>query len=129
MSAGRILGVQFVAAFLLALLTWIAIWQSLYWRLWWFDIPMHILGGVWAGLCAAWLTARREEGFSLLWCLVFTLAIGIGWELFEYSEGIAFPRYFSYPADTIKDLVMDLVGGALGWFLATKLLPSHKIKG
>jgi hypothetical protein len=60
---------------------------------------------------------------------VFTLAIGIGWELFEYSEGIAFPRYFSYPADTIKDLVMDLVGGALGWFLATKLLPSHKIKG
>jgi hypothetical protein len=121
MRGSRVLFAQFLVALLLAVLMWVAVWQFLYWRLWWFDIPMHVLGGVWASLCIAWLLARRGETVPIVWCLLFTLAIGGTWELFEYSEGITFPQYMSYPADTLKDLTMDLVGAVLGWVLADKV--------
>ncbi len=121
MKGARILAAQFLAALVLAVFMWIAISQALYWRWWWFDIPMHVLGGVWGALCAAWLLARRGEPVSLLWCLIFTLVAGVAWEFFEYSEGIAFPQYLSYGADTAKDLSMDLLGAVLGWVPANKL--------
>ena len=121
MKGIRLLIAQLLIVFLLTVLMWVAIWQVLYWRLWWFDIPMHVLGGVWAAVCASWLLARRGETAPLLWCLVFALAVGVTWEVFEYSEGIAFPQYLSYPIDTAKDLVMDLAGAVLGWLLAGKL--------
>lgn len=115
------LAAQFIAAFLLAALMWIALWQTLYWRFWWFDIPMHLLGGVWAALCVSWVLARRGETPPLLWCVVFTLAVGVAWEVFEYAEGITFPEYFSYPIDTAKDLGMNVIGAVIGWSLGNKL--------
>ena len=121
MQGQRILWAQLLTAFILAAFTWFAIWFFLYWRFWWFDIPMHILGGVWAGLCAAWLLARRDENFSLAWCIGFTLAVGVGWEIFEYSEGIAMPQYLSYPLDTVKDIFMDLLGAVLAFLIARRL--------
>ncbi|OGG57710.1 hypothetical protein A2853_00550 [Candidatus Kaiserbacteria bacterium RIFCSPHIGHO2_01_FULL_55_17] len=121
MQGQRILWAQLLTVFALALLTWLAIGYSLYWRFWWFDIPMHILGGVWAGFCAAWLLARRDEIFSLVLCIVFALAVGIGWEIFEYSEGIAMPQYLSYPLDTVKDIFMGLLGASLAFLIARRL--------
>ena len=121
MQGQRILWAQLLTVFALALLTWLAIGYSLYWRFWWFDIPMHILGGVWAGFCAAWLLARREESFSLAWCIALTLFVGIAWEIFEYSEGIAMPQYLSYPLDTVKDIFMDLLGAVLAFLIARRL--------
>src|SRR3989344_86147 len=114
MSAGRILLAQFLAALLLAVFTWITISYSLYWRIWWLDIPMHFLGGMWAVLFAAWFFARRGEPFPLLWCLGFAFVIGIVWEIFEYVEGIILPQYLSYTVDTVKDICMDILGAALG---------------
>lgn len=129
MNARRILLAQFLAAFFLAVLTWIAVRHFLYWRIWWFDIPMHVLGGVWAGLCAAWLLARRGHAFSLVWCLSFAFAVGVAWEIFEYSEGIATSRYLSYPMDTAKDLAMDLFGAAAGYLLAHRMSTEKKGDG
>lgn len=120
MSARHILFAQLLAALILAILTWVAVSFYLYWRLWWFDIPMHAIGGLWAGLCAAWFLARREKPFSLAWCLGFAFVVGIAWEVFEYSEGIAAPYFLDYPLDTLKDLTADLVGAAAGYLLARR---------
>ena len=120
-KSDRILLAQFFVVLLLAVATWLAVWQSLLWRIWWFDIPMHLLGGLWSGLCAAWLLARRGVDFSLGWCLAFALAVGLVWEIFEYSEGIAFPQYLSYPVDTVKDILMVVLGAVFGFLLARKL--------
>jgi len=126
MHSVRILWAQFFAATLLAVLTWIAVWHSLYWYWWWFDIPMHILGGTWAGLCAAWLVARRGNTFTLVGCLAFGLLVGAAWEVFEYIEKIAV-IYENYIADTMTDLVMDIIGAALGYMVAHTLYRGKKI--
>ena len=118
----RLLVAQLVVVLPLAVVTWAAVSYALYWRIWWLDIPMHFAGGMWAGLCAAWLLARRGNSFSLLWCLGFALAVGVAWEIFEYSEGIAGAYYMSYQADTAKDIVMDLLGAAGGWVVASRLV-------
>lgn len=122
MPAVRVLIAQFTAAALLAVAMWIVVSNALYWRFPWVDVPMHVLGGVWAGLCASWILARNGASAPLAWCFAFALALGIAWELFEYSEGIVMSRHLSYTADTAKDIAMDLAGAALGWLFARKLV-------
>lgn len=118
----RLLVAQLLVVLPLAIVTWIAIAESLYWRFWWFDIPMHFAGGLWAGLCAAWIRTYRNERFSIMWCLVFALVIGIGWEIFEYSEGIAGGYHINYHVDTLKDIVFDLLGAAAAYVVARSLV-------
>src|SRR3989338_8295 len=121
MSEFRLLLAQRLLLIPLSVTTWLAVEYFLYWRIWWLDIPMHFFGGMWAGLCGLWLIARRGNPASLLSCLAFALFIGIAWEGFEYSEGIAASYHFSYPFDTAKDLVMDLLGATFGWMLVKRL--------
>lgn len=121
MQSTRILWAQFFAALLLAILAWTAIENSLYWYWWWFDIPMHILGGIWAGLCAAWIVAHRGNTFTLVGCLAFALFVGVSWETFEYVEKIAVVRE-NYFFDTATDIVMDFAGAVLGYGIARVLI-------
>ena len=128
MSEFRLLLAQLLLLIPLSVTTWLAVEYFLYWRIWWLDIPMHFFGGMWAGLCGLWLIARRGNPASLLSCLAFALFIGIAWEVFEYSEGIAASYHFSYPFDTAKDIVLDLLGATLGWILAKRLGGERKLK-
>ena len=121
MPQSRLLFAQLLILFPLAVTSWLAVEYSLYWRIWWLDIPMHLLGGLWAGIFSVWLIARRDNHPSLLWCLTFALFVGVAWEVFEYSEGIAAAYHFSYPFDTAKDLAMDLLGAIFGWILGQRL--------
>jgi hypothetical protein len=116
MQTRRLLFAQFFAVLLLAALTQIAIAEYLYWRIWWFDIPMHVLGGFWAGLFGAWMLRIFGLEVSMLRCMLFALAVGVVWEVFEYYSGLTDFMYISYSADVAKDLVMDVIGGALSVF-------------
>lgn len=120
----RILFALLISAIVLAVLTWVAVTHFLYWRIWWFDIPMHILGGVWAALFAAWITVYRGGAISLPLCLLFALLTGIAWEIFEYSEGITNAYHFNYTTDVFKDVVVGLLGGIAGWQVARLLVPA-----
>ena len=92
--------------------------QGLYESIWWWDIPAHLLGGVWVGLFAAWVVQLRSGRFSPLYSIGAALGVGIGWELFEHYFSLGHNPHFSYWADTIKDVVMDVVGGALAGYVA-----------
>ena len=127
MSEFRLLLAQLLLLVPLSITTWFAVEYFLYWRIWWLDIPMHFFGGMWAGLCGLWLITRRGNSPSLILCLAFALFVGIAWEVFEYSEGIT-ASHFSYLFDTAKDIVMDLLGAALGWVLAKRLGGEHTIE-
>lgn len=89
-----------------------------YYSIWWFDMLMHFIGGVWLGLVFVWFFKKREVSLHLDFPLIFksiawVLLVGILWEVFEfyfinYVAGQSFDR-----ADTISDLLLDLSGGIL----------------
>jgi hypothetical protein len=94
----------------------------LYWTFPWFDIPMHFLGGVTFALgysilplFRAGLWPARFEGMR--WYLATVLLVGIAWEFFEYFGGISLTTESSFALDTMLDLVMDLCGGFLGYYI------------
>ncbi|MBP6857967.1 MAG: hypothetical protein KBC11_02115 [Candidatus Pacebacteria bacterium] len=89
--------------------------------MWWFDIPMHILGGLFLALIFGATFFKKIINFSkkeqLVVILLFVLIVGIGWEVFEY--GVQFlikGKELANLPDSIKDLLMDLLGGVIGFY-------------
>ena len=93
---------------------------SLYWILWWFDIPMHFFGGLWVALTSFWLyitigsDKNPSKRCTALIVLLGVFIVGIGWEIFEYASGLSLGENFIL--DTTIDLIMDVLGGGLGLF-------------
>ncbi|TDX30457.1 hypothetical protein DFO67_105247 [Modicisalibacter xianhensis] len=112
--------------------------RGFYSRFWWWDIALHTVAG---GLFSAvgFLLAyggngmRRIEdsiikpGFIALFALMFSLGVGVFWEIFEFSMDSLFGTRMqramlgdsSGLTDTMWDLVMNTLGAlvvsALGW--------------
>ena len=83
-----------------------------YFSIWWSDMPMHFLGGLWLGLVFFYLFLPENLSLKLIFKVsLFILIIGIGWEIFE----ILFINYINQNPfnilDTISDLFFDLTGG------------------
>jgi hypothetical protein len=87
----------------------------------WLDIPMHLGGGLFAGLFffyvffERWQILPRNMGIvpTAILALGFVALTGTLWEFYQYllpSGGEPAGTY----ADTLKDLLNDLVGGGVG---------------
>ncbi len=105
----------------------IANYFYLYWRFWWFDIIMHFLGGLWiAGLMyylfflSDYLPKVFKKYSVFILTFSFVLIIGILWEIFEYITKVSV-RQDNYVLDTYLDLLMDMFGWVLAYFLLSKL--------
>ena len=99
----------------------------LYWRLPWFDLPMHVMGGLWIGLAALWVVRRVGLRSMRAHALVIALSVGalaLGWELLEWLRRGTIEVSFGDPylIDTLQDLLMSGAGGALAIAVA-ELLP------
>ncbi|MBU0722647.1 hypothetical protein KJ973_01695 [Patescibacteria group bacterium] len=103
----------------------LAMHYHLYWRLWWFDIVMHFLGGVWIGSATLWVyylsnrfknipENRRCIPYVYGLVVVIIIVIGIFWELFEFSFDtlIIFHKLNSW-TDTISDIVFAVIGAII----------------
>lgn len=89
----------------------------------WWDEPMHVAGG----MAIAWMGTRllrvgREyrripvlpQWFTVVVLGGFVMTAGVIWEWYEYIRWIAYdPAMELTLADTLKDLVMDAVGGVM----------------
>lgn len=103
-----------------------------YWysAMWWFDIPMHIMGGMFLGLLAGALFFNKicvlSKKESLVTILLFVLIVGLGWEVFEYivQAFIKDAPLASIP-DSIKDMVMDLLGGVFTSFFVLRAIKRY----
>ncbi|MFA5934431.1 MAG: hypothetical protein WC827_00895 [Candidatus Paceibacterota bacterium] len=100
-----------------------------YWTYKWFDIPMHMLGGLWISLFSLSLYAFFYKKLSILnyrmnvlGIVAFAvLSIGVSWELFELLGGItSLHDGTSYWIDTISDIMNDSIGGLVGYFFFIK---------
>jgi len=88
-----------------------------YWRMRWFDMPMHFAGGVWLAGTALWLWYRAENEVTIRFLKIFAIClgaafgIGLAWELFEAGLGLMTVGHINDMADTLGDLLFDILGG------------------
>lgn len=100
---------------------WVGTELYLYWSVWWYDIPMHFMGGLWVSLVVAWAYAFRvdinQKKFgSYVWVVIGgTLLVGIVWELYELCiDATSLADGIHYVTDTTSDIIMDIAGGIVG---------------
>ena len=100
---------------------------DLYHIIWWYDIPMHILGGAWIAFvfvnlfCKKWRVVdySRNKLMVLVAILGSVALAGVFWEFYEYLSDVYLlkihplfyaPNHLILP-DTLKDLLNDIIGG------------------
>lgn len=94
--------------------------------LWWYDLLLHFLGGIWVAIAAnkflrgsTSLTFTRLNLARPLFILAFVALVGVSWEIYEFTidelffEERALWRAQNGNTDTMTDLMMDLLGGAV----------------
>lgn len=102
---------------LIAVLSWVGnfTYLSIYYD--WYDAMLHFLGGAWVAAAFLYFFSSRPQLFdvrsnywlTLIFAVSFTVAVGVGWEFFEYA---IFGDYLSL-ADTLADLALDMAGAAV----------------
>lgn len=84
----------------------------------WLDIPVHVLGGITVALGISILPFFKislPKKYATLFAYVGTaVMVGIAWEIFEVASSVAVVDD-GYVIDTVIDLCMDALGGALGY--------------
>ena len=92
-----------------------------YWTIWYFDMPMHFLGGFWLSLLLIWFFRIDKISPRLILKISLgVLLIGVSWEIFEFwANNFIGQIPFSIP-DTLSDIFFDLAGGLSGIFFYIK---------
>jgi len=105
-----------------------------YHAIWWFDIPLHMLGGAFIGIL--FLYIFREKFLLLNELSLFPLTIlgvgfvmwlGVLWEFYEFFADVFILKHYALLGspgwirfDTLKDLLDDMIGGAIAIILFWK---------
>jgi hypothetical protein len=112
--------IQTLVVILVAIVHLSAMQWYLYWYFPWLDLLTHFLGGLWIALACSWGLSYVGRSISFVPLLSAVMVIGIGWEVFESMAGI--PKEANFVFDSTLDLVMDFVGGTVGFVVARRLL-------
>ena len=111
--------------FLIFILNYLAMKFYWYSSMWYFDMPMHFLGGIWLALALSWFFKIKEISLSLVIKIIFgVLIIGVLWEIFEIIVNNYTTQNPFNLLDTLSDIFFDLSGGcfAILYFLK-KIMP------
>ena len=97
---------------------------GLYYKIFQYDIYLHILGGITIGLFIyALISSFKPDMLHKRRNIILAVfAVGIVWELFEAYNNIAGAPVGTkaYYIDTTKDLIDDIIGGTVMAFLFIK---------
>lgn len=115
---------SFLVLVIVAIFHYIGIKYYLYWTVKWYDIPMHILGGLWVSLLSLSIYAHfygnasiinyRRKVFKVVFLVL--LFVTVSWEVFELIGKITFLNDKGYWLDTFKDIFDGYIGGMIGYF-------------
>jgi hypothetical protein len=106
------LGVRIVSLILFIFIL-ILITLKLHWffTIWWFDMPVHFLGGFWVGLVFIWFLKPGDLSFSTVAKIILGfLLIGLSWEIFEILVDKAIAQNPFNVLDTLSDICFGLAG-------------------
>jgi hypothetical protein len=123
MRMSKHLPVWFLVCSALALLVLNGVFEyyHLYFFIWWLDVPMHFLGGMFVAFLALAIVFHdrfilgrgTSSAFITTIAVVFAFAVGALWEYYAVQFGHRAPAPGGLIADTIKDLINDMLGGFL----------------
>lgn len=95
-----------------------------YYSIWYFDMPMHFLGGLWEGLFFIYVLSRKPTllpSLGLFFKVVgFVFFIGISWEFFEYYSNNYIGQDPFNILDSLSDLFFDVSGGIVAYIYLMK---------
>ena len=119
----RIFIVSIMVLVVLAVMHLLGIKYEIYFYFEKYDIPMHILGGLWISLITFWLLPVLTKGCSIknykvraFWIGLFAVIILASvWEIMELWGGITFTSDKIYLEDTIGDFVCAITGFIIGF--------------
>ena len=96
---------------------------------WWFDIPLHFMGGIAVAISAYYLLedfGNRQKfhnqfiPLQILILIAFTALAAVLWEFMEFTFDIAFHTHMQQGLlDTIKDMAVGISSGGLTTILLT----------
>src|SRR3990167_6874685 len=97
----------------------ISLQNDYYWLIWWYDIMMHFLGGVWVVLVLIWLNQLKAAPAVLTFkrALTAIIVVGLAWEIYELLFDQTFIDAKGYGLDTVLDLITNTVGATAAYFL------------
>jgi hypothetical protein len=110
-------------------LHWLASFEGFYWTVWWYDVMMHFLGGLWTLLFGLWVfgaSVRTSRLITVRNMLIFALAVGLLWEVHEIILGFASFDHPEYWTDTPQDLVLDMLGAIFGVLIYKKSITNRQ---
>lgn len=100
--------------FFIFILNFLAMKFHWYFSIWYFDMPMHILGSFWLGLSFIWFFQIKDLSFLNIFKIILgVLLIGLFWEFFEISVDKVITEKSLNVLDSFSDLSFDLVGGLI----------------
>lgn len=113
---------------LIGVLHKVALSLYLYWTTSWYDIMMHLLGGFWIGIVVIYIffvsgyfsLPKENRLLVFLFTLSAVLVVGLGWELWELFARLT--DVFEDKVDTIMDVIVDFIGGALAFIYSKKYI-------
>ena len=83
-----------------------------YYSIWYSDMIMHFLGGLWIGLAVIYLDPPHKPSFlSVFRVTMFVLLLGVGWEVYELFAYNDIVHVSFNLLDTLSDIFFDLAGG------------------
>ncbi len=117
--------VTVIAAIILFTVHMVADQNSLYFKIWWLDIPMHLWGGVCVALAAlaTYQVYPRTVDQLSLWIgvVLAVLVVGAFWELYEIALNNLYHIDRFDLIDMISDLINDTLGALAALFVSKKL--------
>ncbi len=115
-----------VSVILLAVVDQIATRFSWYGLIWWFDMPMHFLGGMAVFYFSAMLW-RPALKWVPIWrfiyeCVITALLIGILWEALELFLYLHYGSPSYTLLDSLSDMAFDLAGALCAAYMTAGML-------
>lgn len=105
--------------------------MQFYWytSIWYFDMIMHFLGGIWLSSAFVYFSPPKEIKLVYALKILFVVfAVSFGWEVFE----VLIDRFITHDAfnllDTLSDLFFDMSGGSAAViYLFPKIMISDSV--
>lgn len=113
----------------IAIVNFLAMKAMWYYIFWYFDMPMHFIGGIVASFLIVYVFYNKISKYNTLpiyYIIIGIFIIGFGWEIFEYIFNNIIAGQVWNMFDTLSDICFDLSGGIVALFFINDGLKSSK---